>query len=178
MYPLLFSLIPGKIQAVYTQLLTKLKTSMADQQLLMNFETAAHNTTRTVFPGITVKGCFFHYTQAIWRITQHNGLQVTYRNNDIRLLVRRAALTTLIDGFNRRRLFQCSKWPRRHWYISQHNYIDELFYNRLDRRWLTNMEPLQHRCTPYHTSHLGLAQQTEVERLPCAPKLLHIDQHI
>ena len=73
MYPLLFALLPGKTHAVYTQLLTKLKTSMADLQLqlapttvFMDFETA-----RTVFPGITVKGCFFHYNQAIWRKTQH-----------------------------------------------------------------------------------------------------------
>jgi hypothetical protein len=80
---------------------------------------------------------------------------------------------TLCNG-----LFQCSKWPRWHWYTSQHNYIHELFYNPMDRRWPTNMEPLQHRCTPYHKSHRGLAQQTEVESLPCAPKLLHIDQHI
>jgi hypothetical protein len=178
MYPLLLALLPGKIQAVYTQLLTKFKTSMADLQLFMNFETAAHSATRTVFPGITVKGCFFHYTQAIWRITQHTGLQVTYRNNDIRQLVRRAAVTTLIDGFNRRRLFQCYKWPRWYWYTSHHNYIHELCYNPMNRRWPTNMEPLQHRCTAYHKSHRGLAQQTEVESLPCTPKLLHIDQHI
>jgi hypothetical protein len=50
MYPLLFALLPGTIQAVYTQLLTKLKTYMADIQLFMNFETAAHNATRTMFP--------------------------------------------------------------------------------------------------------------------------------
>jgi hypothetical protein len=30
MYPLLLALLPGTIQAVYTQLLTKLKTYMAD----------------------------------------------------------------------------------------------------------------------------------------------------
>jgi hypothetical protein len=107
-YPLLFALLPGKIQAVYAQLLIKLKTTMADLQLFMNFETAAQNAARTVFPGITVKGCFFHYTQAIWRKTQPTGLQVTYRNYDIRQFVRRAAVTTPIDGFNRRRLFQCS----------------------------------------------------------------------
>ena len=104
MYPLLFALLPGKTQAVYSQLLTKLKASMADLQLqlvpttiFMNFETAAQNTTRTVFPGITVKGCFFHYTQTIWRNTQHTGLQVTYINNeDIRQLVRRAAVLPLV----------------------------------------------------------------------------------
>jgi hypothetical protein len=109
MYPLLFALLPGTIQAVYTQLLTKLKTSIADLQLFMNFETAAHYATRTVLSGITVKGCFFYYNQAIWRKPKRTGLQVTYRNNDIRQLLRREAVTTLIDVFNRRRLFQCSK---------------------------------------------------------------------
>ena len=49
-YPLLFALLPGTIQAIYTQLLTKLKTYMADLQLFVNFETAAHNATRIVFP--------------------------------------------------------------------------------------------------------------------------------
>jgi hypothetical protein len=38
--------------------------------------------------------------------TQRTGLQVIYRNNDIRQLVRKAAVTTRINGFNRRRLFQ------------------------------------------------------------------------
>ena len=144
----------------------------------MNFKTAAHNATRTMYPGNTVNGCFCHYNQAIWRKTQRTRLQVTYRNNDIRQLVRRSAVTTRIDGFNRRRLFQCPKWPRWHWYTNQHNYIHELCYNPMDRRSPTNMEPLQHRCTLYHKSHRGLAQQTEVESLPWAPKLLHIDQHI
>ena len=36
MYPLLFALLPGKTQAVYTQLLTKLKTFMADLQQISN----------------------------------------------------------------------------------------------------------------------------------------------
>ena len=63
----------------------------------MDFETAAQNAARTVFPGITVKGCFLHYTQVIWRKTQHTDLQVTYRNNeDIRQLVRRATALPLV----------------------------------------------------------------------------------
>ena len=85
--------------------------------------------------------------------------------------------TTSTDGFNRRRLVQCTKWHRRYWHSSKHNYIHGLCYNPMDRRWPTSMEPLQHRWTPYHKSHRGLAQQTE-ESLPCAPKHLHIDQHI
>ena len=63
----------------------------------MDFETASQNAARTVFPGITVKGCFFHCPQAIWRKTQHTDLQVTYRNNeDIRQLVRRATYLPLV----------------------------------------------------------------------------------
>jgi predicted ferric reductase len=29
-----------------------------------------------IFPGIITKGCFFHYTQCIWRKTQDTGLQI------------------------------------------------------------------------------------------------------
>jgi hypothetical protein len=109
MYQLLFALLPGTIQAIYAQLLTKLKTYMADLQLFMNFETAAHNATKTVFPGFTARVVSFITIKPYGEKTQRTGLQVTYRNNDIRQLVRRVAVTTLIDGFNRRRLFQCSK---------------------------------------------------------------------
>ena len=33
-------------------------------------------------PGIETNGCFFHYTQCIWRKTQTYGLQTNYRDND------------------------------------------------------------------------------------------------
>ena len=70
---------------------------LATTTIFMDFETAAKNAARTVFPGITVKGCFFHCPQAIWRKTQHTDLQVTYRNNeDIRQLVRRATSLPLV----------------------------------------------------------------------------------
>jgi hypothetical protein len=40
---------------------------------------------------------FFHYTQAIWRKAQLTGLQIPYRDNDdVKTLVRRAALLPLI----------------------------------------------------------------------------------
>jgi hypothetical protein len=34
--------------------------TLATTTIFMDFETAAQNAARTVFPGITVKGCFFH----------------------------------------------------------------------------------------------------------------------
>ena len=87
---------PGK--AVYTQLLTKLKTSMADlQQISNNNNLHGLRTAKNCLPRNYVKGCFFHCPQSIWRKTQHTDLQVTYRNNeDIRQLVRRATYLPLV----------------------------------------------------------------------------------
>ncbi|XP_060080091.1 uncharacterized protein LOC132559482 [Ylistrum balloti] len=104
MYPLLFALLPGKSQTIYTRFLEKLKSTMEDLHLQLNptvlfmdFESAAQNAAKAAFPGITLKGCFFHYTQCIWRKTQQLGLQTHYRDNeDIHRLIRRAAVLPLI----------------------------------------------------------------------------------
>lgn len=34
---------------------------------------------REVFPGVSIKGCVFHWTQAVWRHVQEYGLVRTYR---------------------------------------------------------------------------------------------------
>ena len=34
-----------------------------------------------VFPGVIVKGCYFHYAQCLWRRIQGIGLSVSYREN-------------------------------------------------------------------------------------------------
>jgi len=75
----------------------ELQLQLNPRRIFMDFETAAQNAARTVFPGIMVKGCFFHYTQAIWRKTQQTGMQSSYQTiDDIHKLVRRAAVLPLI----------------------------------------------------------------------------------
>jgi hypothetical protein len=37
---------------------------------MADFETAVHSSIREVFPDINTKGCFFHFTQSIWRKAQ------------------------------------------------------------------------------------------------------------
>ncbi|KAL5019048.1 hypothetical protein ScPMuIL_004770 [Solemya velum] len=55
--------------------------------LFLDYEVAIRNAATQVFPGINIEGCFFHYTQCIWRNAQKHGLQVPYKdNNDIRTL--------------------------------------------------------------------------------------------
>lgn len=104
MTPMIYALLPGKSQTIYTRFFTLLQEHMTNFNIpfqpttaFVDFEIATHNAIRSVFPGIDVKGCFFHFTQCIWRKAQSTGLQTLYRDNDdVRLLVRRAAALPLI----------------------------------------------------------------------------------
>ena len=44
----------------------------------MDFEKAAINSFQAIWPLTEVKGCFFHFTQNIWRKVQEFGLQADY----------------------------------------------------------------------------------------------------
>ena len=104
MYPLVYALLPGKSETVYTRFLTLLKQACDQHQLqlqpstiYLDYEIAIRNAAYRIFPGITAKDCFFHYTQCIWRKTQDTGLQIHYKNNNhIKTLVRRAAVLPLV----------------------------------------------------------------------------------
>jgi len=104
MVPVVYALLPGKSQAVYTRFLSLLQTEMTNRGLpfspstvFLDFETAAQNAFLQSFPGTSIKGCFFHYTQCIWRKVQACGLQIPYRDNEnIRTVVRRAAVLPLV----------------------------------------------------------------------------------
>ena len=50
----------------------------------------------TFSTGITTKGCFFHFTQAVWRKAQITGLQIPYRDDNVKKLIRRAAVLPLV----------------------------------------------------------------------------------
>ncbi|XP_067648894.1 uncharacterized protein [Haliotis asinina] len=63
----------------------------------MDFERAAHNAVRGVFPAASVRGCFFHYTQCISRRVQKEGLVSDYKEDgEVKKLVRRAAALALV----------------------------------------------------------------------------------
>lgn len=49
---------------------------------MADFETGLWQALRLVYPGIDIKGCVFHFTQAIWRRIQEEGLSTAYREND------------------------------------------------------------------------------------------------
>ena len=96
--------IARKNEVIYTHFFSQIQHIAQQHQLqlqpdtvFIDYETATNNAARTLFPGVIVKGCFFHFTQCIWRTTQKCGLQTYYKeDNDITRLVRRATVLPLV----------------------------------------------------------------------------------
>ncbi|XP_067653191.1 ankyrin-1-like [Haliotis asinina] len=100
MYPLVFVLMPDRQQTTYARLLRLLKDKVQElhnrplqpTRVQTDFELAAIRAIEREFPQAEVKGCFFHYCQAVWRKTQDLGLAVLYKDNpDVQRWIRRAA---------------------------------------------------------------------------------------
>ena len=104
MYPLVLGLLRGKDQTIYIRFFSHIKDLSRQQNLhlqpqtvFIDNEIATSNAATTAFPGVTIKGSFFHNTQCIWSKTQKYGLQTYYKaNDDIIKLVRRAAVLPLV----------------------------------------------------------------------------------
>ncbi|VVC39543.1 Hypothetical protein CINCED_3A004187 [Cinara cedri] len=48
---------------------------------MLDFELSSVNALKNVFPNLSLHGCFFHYSQALWRLIQDNGLAMKYRKD-------------------------------------------------------------------------------------------------
>ena len=99
MLPLVYSLLPNRTEDTYVRTLQYIQETCHDlgfhfapRTFQMDFERSAHNAVRTVLPTTRLRGCFFHYTQCIWRRTQKVGLASEYTENDgDQKVVRRAS---------------------------------------------------------------------------------------
>ncbi|XP_071105156.1 uncharacterized protein [Haliotis cracherodii] len=100
MFPLVYALLPDNKQTTYQRLfhILKQKASLWNLQLqpLTDFKTAAQNAARLEFPS-QIKGCMFHYRQAIWKGTLRLGLQADFHiNPSVNHLIRRVAALPLL----------------------------------------------------------------------------------
>ena len=85
--PLLWALLPGKTNALYREMFSAIRQSMmteynsigAIKYVLTDFEIAAIQAVETIFPEVTVKGCSFHFRQAIIRRINEEGKSNTRR---------------------------------------------------------------------------------------------------
>lgn len=87
--PLVYGLLSHKTMRCYEIFLeilcrfaqNTLKINLAPQIILTDFEIAAINAVKKVFPNCANKLCFFHLNQSIWRKIQSSGLTVRYSSD-------------------------------------------------------------------------------------------------
>uniref|UniRef100_A0A0N5C3Z4 MULE domain-containing protein n=1 Tax=Strongyloides papillosus TaxID=174720 RepID=A0A0N5C3Z4_STREA len=80
-FPLIFGFLPNKNEQTYDTFFNFIKNSMSENNVNFNppiiqadFEKAAIDALKKNFPVSDVKGCFFHFSQSLWRKIQIMGL--------------------------------------------------------------------------------------------------------
>ena len=82
--PAIHCLMTHKDEELYTEVILKIKDLFPQFQptnIMSDWERGSRNSFKHVYPGTRINGCWFHYTQAIWRKIQKYGLTSCYRNN-------------------------------------------------------------------------------------------------
>lgn len=79
--PLVFALLPNKMQSTYERLLVALKTEfpyMNPLKVHMDFERGAISAFKIIYPKIKFQLCFFHFKKAVYRKLCTIGLKTKY----------------------------------------------------------------------------------------------------
>lgn len=86
--PFVYALLSSKEETQYTSVLQAVKTSanesrienFAPPKIMTDFEKSILNACAAVFPQSTIKCCFFHLKQTLYRKVQESGLQTRYND--------------------------------------------------------------------------------------------------
>ncbi|XP_071092788.1 uncharacterized protein [Haliotis cracherodii] len=89
MTQIVFCLLPNRQRQTYERLFRLLKgavhqstdSPLQPQIIQTDFEVAAIRAIETLFPDGDVRGCFFHYSQALWRKVQRLDFNAFYQQN-------------------------------------------------------------------------------------------------
>ena len=95
--PLLYVLLPGKTEATHVRLLQQVKQLQPDaspETIMTDFEPAIVSASRQEFPMARHRGCFFHFSQCIFRRIQAKGLQRRYET-DVEFAMKMRLLSAL-----------------------------------------------------------------------------------
>jgi hypothetical protein len=88
MHVCVFALLKNKLQTTYVELFNELKEkasiSLNPKMIVSDFEIAAINAAKMCCPGVVIKGCHFHFNQAIKKNIKSHGLEQEYlKNSDL-----------------------------------------------------------------------------------------------
>lgn len=93
--PVVYALLPNKKQDTYMRLFTSIKNKVPKwnpEVISVDFEIAAIQALKCLFPDAKITGCNYHFNQSLWRKVQELGLVTDYNSSeDIRLHVRMCA---------------------------------------------------------------------------------------
>ncbi|KAK3916473.1 PKS-NRPS hybrid synthetase [Frankliniella fusca] len=90
MLPLVYALLPDKLETSQTRVLEAIKDVCVQKHLrrpdpatvIMDFEKGMNNAVATVFPDAELRLCLFHLKQSAFRKIQNLGLAVQYRDEE------------------------------------------------------------------------------------------------
>lgn len=105
-FSLVYALLPSKTQADYNRMFTYLKEELQNQGLQMSpqsvmadFELAVIQSLEMQLPGIEIQGCYFHFSQCLWRKVLAPGMADLYKNDaDTRNFIHKAAALPFIPS--------------------------------------------------------------------------------
>ncbi|CAF4145951.1 unnamed protein product, partial [Adineta steineri] len=88
-FPCVFAVLPDRKKSTYQELFKELKSiaiSMGQiwqpEQIMSDFETSLMPAVSTEFPMCVHKGCYYHYSQCLYRRIQSSGLAVDYTHDE------------------------------------------------------------------------------------------------
>ena len=82
--PCIYALLPNKSTSTYTKMWNIIRDACPNSQpnyIFVDFEQAAINSFKLIWPLTQVKACFFHLSQSVYRELQSLGLQSEYHND-------------------------------------------------------------------------------------------------
>jgi hypothetical protein len=94
--PLVYALLPNKKKDTYMILLDLLKTRIRDWEplcVMIDFEISLRQAIQSFFHDVTIKGCYYHFINALWKKAKQLKL---LKNNDKRRIVALAAALPLL----------------------------------------------------------------------------------
>lgn len=170
LFPCVFALLPNKTQATYIRLLENLNTirpGLRPYRIILDFELAAHNAFKFVYPDIEVQACFFHFSQSCWRKLQDVGLRNDYIDNEgLRVLVRSFVTLAFLPLDQVTPAFEVLEETAETYYRDIP--LLEEFVSYFEQVYIGRHTTTRHRTrrTPRYPAHIWNVRERTVEGLP------------